>query len=190
MYSGRFLSVWCALCALVPSSSSLILLTFLLLAFPLNNFMLAKQSKSGWNQWDNLCIYFSFCWRGSLFEYFCCFLDSVNVIPVPSVLWHCWLGIRKTAQTVKKLSDEVLAWLSVWSEMQMICIWSSWCHCRPIISCFIKIQIALTFLLPAYPGCPEKEAVNWVWSLSIITDICMGLRLLKGHECTCCGSFW
>jgi len=25
----------------------------------------------------------------------------------------------------RKLSDEVLAWLSVWSEVQMICIWSS-----------------------------------------------------------------
>jgi len=25
----------------------------------------------------------------------------------------------------KKLSGEVLAWLSVWSEVQMICIWSS-----------------------------------------------------------------
>jgi len=29
-----------------------------------------------------------------------------------------------------------LAWLSVWSEVQMIgMIWSSWCHCHPIISC-------------------------------------------------------
>jgi len=25
----------------------------------------------------------------------------------------------------KKLSNEVLAWLSVWSEVQMICMWSS-----------------------------------------------------------------
>jgi len=25
----------------------------------------------------------------------------------------------------KKFSDEVLAWLSVWSEVQMICIWSN-----------------------------------------------------------------
>jgi len=25
----------------------------------------------------------------------------------------------------KKLSDEVLVWLSVWSKVQMICIWSS-----------------------------------------------------------------
>ena len=27
--------------------------------------------------------------------------------------------------SVKKLSGEVLVWLSVWSEVQMICIWSS-----------------------------------------------------------------
>ena len=32
---------------------------------------------------------------------------------------------------------------------------------NPIISCFIKIQIGLTFLVPAYPDCPGKEAVNW-----------------------------
>jgi len=31
------------------------------------------------------------------------------------------------------------------SEVQMICIWSSWCHCLPIISCFIKIQNSLPF---------------------------------------------
>jgi len=33
-----------------------------------------------------------------------------------------WLGIRKSIGLVKTLSDEVLAWLSVWSEVQMICI--------------------------------------------------------------------
>jgi len=42
------------------------------------------------------------------------------------------------ASSLHKLSDE-LAWLSVWSEMQIICIWSSWCCCHSIISCFIKI---------------------------------------------------
>ena len=56
----------------------------------------------------------------------------------------------------------MLAWLSVWSEVQMICIWSSRCHCHPIISCFIKFQIGLTFLLPAYPGCTGKETIKWV----------------------------
>jgi len=32
----------------------------------------------------------------------------------------------------------------------------------PIISWFIKIQIDLTFLVPAYAGCPGKEAVKRV----------------------------
>ena len=27
-------------------------------------------------------------------------------------------------------SSEVLVWLSVWSEMQIFCVWSSWCHCH------------------------------------------------------------
>jgi len=57
----------------------------------------------------------------------------------------------------KTLNDEVLAWLSGWSEVQLICMWSSWCYCHPIISCFIKIEIGLTFLLPAYPGCHGKR---------------------------------
>ena len=37
---------------------------------------------------------------------------------LPSVLWHCWLGGRKGIRPVKNLSSEVLAWLSVWSEVQ------------------------------------------------------------------------
>jgi len=41
-----------------------------------------------------------------------------------SPLWHCWLVIRKSIRPVK-MSDEVLSWLSLWSEVQMVCIWSS-----------------------------------------------------------------
>jgi len=36
-----------------------------------------------------------------------------------------WLGVRQSIRPAKKLSDVVLAWLSVWSEVQMISIWSS-----------------------------------------------------------------
>jgi len=35
------------------------------------------------------------------------------------------LKVILTATTERVLSGEVLAWLSVWSEVQMICIWSS-----------------------------------------------------------------
>jgi len=76
---------------------------------------------------------------------------------------------QKEHPACKKLSDKMLAWLSVWSEVQMICIWSSWCHCHTIISCWTKIQIGLTFLVPA--GLPrssgEKRPLNgcllFVW---------------------------
>jgi len=42
----------------------------------------------------------------------------------------------------------------------MICMCSTYHY--PIISCFIKIQNSLTFLVPAYPGCFGKEAVKQV----------------------------
>ena len=78
---------------------------------------------------------------------------------LPSVLWHCWLGVRKSIRPIK------IEWwgagvVSIRSEVQMLCIWSSWCH--PIISCFIKIQNGLTFLVPAYRGCPGKETIELV----------------------------
>jgi len=56
--------------------------------------------------------------------------------------------------------DEFL--LSLWNKVQMICIWSSWCHCHLIISCLIKIQIYFTFLVPAYPDFSGKQAVKQV----------------------------
>jgi len=36
------------------------------------------------------------------------------------LVWH-----QEEYPACKKLSDEVLLWLSVWSEMQVICMWSS-----------------------------------------------------------------
>jgi len=72
------------------------------------------------------------------------------------------VGRQEKHLACKKLSSEVLAWLSVWIVVQMIYIRSSWCHCHPIISGFIKIQICLTFLVLAYPDCPGNEAVKWV----------------------------
>jgi len=49
------------------------------------------------------------------------------------------------ASGLQKLSDEVLEWLSVWREVQIICMWSSWCQCHPIISCSSKTQNGLPF---------------------------------------------
>jgi len=34
-------------------------------------------------------------------------------------------GCQEEHLACKKLTDEVLAWLSVWSEVKVICVWSS-----------------------------------------------------------------
>jgi len=47
--------------------------------------------------------------------YFCCTYMSV---------FYTVGSASERASGLQKLSDEVLAWLSVWSEVQMICIWS------------------------------------------------------------------
>jgi len=34
------------------------------------------------------------------------------------------IGHQEEHPACEKLTDEVMAWLSVWSEVQMICVWS------------------------------------------------------------------
>jgi len=85
------------------------------------------------------------------------FILNYVKINLPSVLWCCWLGVRKSIWPVKIERWGTGLVISVWSEVQVICISSCWCHCHPSISCFIKIQIVLTFLVPAYPPVVLKK---------------------------------
>ena len=63
---------------------------------------------------------------------------------MPSVIWRCWLGGRKGIRPVKKQSGGVLAWLSVWNEMQTF-IWPSWCHCHSLSLASVKSRLVLPF---------------------------------------------
>ena len=58
------------------------------------------------------------------------------------------------ASILQKLSGEVLAWLSVWSEVWMICIWSSWCQCHP--SSFASLKSRMVYLSGA--GLPRLSS--------------------------------
>jgi len=77
-------------------------------------------------------------------------------LQLPSVLWHSWMGVRKSIQPVKNWV--MRCWYGYLSGAKRL--WTSLCHCHMIISCFIKIQTGLTSLVPAYPGCPGKEAIS------------------------------
>ena len=78
---------------------------------------------------------------------------------LPSVLWHCWLGGRKGIRPVKKLSGGVLAWLSVWSEVQT-CIWPSWCHCHSLSLAPVKSRLFLPFWYRLTWVVPDKGPLN------------------------------
>jgi len=58
--------------------------------------------------------------------------------------------------TCKKLSGWVLAWLSLWSEVQT-CIMAQLMPLPLTVSCSSKIQTGFTFLVPAHPG----AGVQW-----------------------------
>ena len=79
------------------------------------------------------------------------------------------VGWQEGHLACKKLSDEVLAWLSIWSKVQIICIWSSWCHCHPIISCSSKIQNGLPFRCWLTQAVLEKRPLNGCSSSSSST---------------------
>jgi len=83
---------------------------------------------------------------------------SLHLSPSSVILTDCafsaltlLVGRQEGHPACKKLSGGVLAWLSVWSEVQ-ICM----AQLMPLpitVSCFSKIQIGFTFLVPARRVC-------------------------------------
>jgi len=63
---------------------------------------------------------------GSQFGFISCrhYVAALHIQVVFSAL-ILLVGHQEEHPTCKRLSDEVLAWLSVWNKVQMICIWSS-----------------------------------------------------------------
>ena len=77
-----------------------------------------------------------------------------------TVLWHCWLGGRKGIRPVKT------EW---WGAGVVVCLEQGaslhMAQLMPLpltVSCFSKIQIGFTFLVPAHLGSPGKRAVKRV----------------------------
>ena len=69
------------------------------------------------------------------------------------------VGLQEGHPACKKLSGEVLAWLSVWSEMQT-CIWPSWCHCYSLSLASVKSRLVLPFWYRFTWVVPEKGPLN------------------------------
>ena len=75
------------------------------------------------------------------------------------------VGQQEGLPACKKLSGGVLAWLSVWSEVQT-CMWSSWCHCHSLSLASVKSRLVL----------PVWYQLTWV---------VLEKRPLNGCMCVC-----
>ena len=90
---------------------------------------------------------------------------------MPSVLSHCWLGGRKGIRPVKKAER--------WGAGVVICLERGadlhMAQLMPLlltISCFSKIQIGFTFLVPAHLGSPGQRAAEWVCVYVCVCSMC------------------
>ena len=94
---------------------------------------------------------------------------------MPSVLWCCWLGGRKGIWPVKNrvLESGMVICLERGADLHMA-------QLIPLpltVSCFSKIQIGFTFLVPAYPGSPGQRAVK-----RVCVCVCLCLQLLNVYS--------
>jgi len=85
------------------------------------------------------------------------------------VLWRCWLGGRKGIRPVKTewWGAGVVICLELGADLHMAQLIP-----LPLTVCFSKIQIGLTFLVPAHLGSPGKGPLNGcvcVWFMLICT---------------------
>ena len=90
----------------------------------------------------------------------CWVRESVPSVPVPSVLWCCWMGGRKGIRPVK---NWVVGWLHGYLSGARCRLTYAQLMPLPLtVSCSSKVQIGFTFLVPAHPGSPGKRAVKRV----------------------------
>jgi len=104
----------------------------------------------------------------------CCHFDELHMkwIFYYLLFLHCafsalmlLVGRQEGHPACKKLSHGVLAWLSVWSEVQT-CIRPSWCHCHSLSLASVKSRLVLLF---------------WYWLTQIVPD----KGPLNGGVCVC-----
>ena len=90
--------------------------------------------------------------------------------PLPSVLWHCWLGIRKSIQPIEIecCGVGVVICLKQGADcLHMVQLMPLPFENSPLF-CLVSIQTGFTFLVLAYPGCSRKVALNGCSSTPLV----------------------
>jgi len=77
--------------------------------------------------------------------------------------------------------------VSVWSEMQIICMWYSWCHCNHIISCLTSMKSTGSILAAAVLlGIVRRLQRRWLARPLCPTWLNLTVKLSGAWRCACC----
>ena len=101
---------------------------------------------------------------------------------MPSVLWRCWLGGRKGIQPVKSwlfMGAGVVICLERGADLHMA-------QLMPLpltVSCFSKIQIGFTFLVPAHLGSHRQRAVKRARVCVCVALVCRQWNIALQQQC-------
>ena len=85
------------------------------------------------------------------------------------------VGQQEGYPACKKLSGGVLAWLFVWSDVQ-ICIWPSWCHCHSLSLASVKSTLVLPFWYRLTRVVPDKGSLNARARVCVCVRVCVFLQ--------------
>jgi len=111
----------------------------------------------------------SSCFYGKWVENVCAgqfgvFVYLIIIIYTPTIAFSALtllVGRQEGHPACKKQSGGLLAWLSVWSEVQT-CTRPSGCHCHSLSLAPVKSRLVFTFLVPAHPRSPGQRAIQRV----------------------------
>ena len=95
----------------------------------------------------------------------------------------CWnkICMYVCIRPVKKQSDGVLAWFSVWSEVQT-CICPSWCHCHSLSLASVKSRLVLPFWYRLTRVVPDKGPLNRVCACFCKHQYSRVLQPITSHQ--------
>ena len=85
----------------------------------------------------------------------------------------------------KKLSGELLAWLSVWSEGQT-CIQPSWCYCHSLSLASVKSRLVLPFWYRLTRVVPEKGPLNVCVCVCVCVRACVRVCFVSWNASNLC----
>ena len=104
------------------------------------------------------------------------------------------VGRQEGHPACKKLIGGVLAWLSVWSEVQT-CIWPSGCHCHSMSLASVKSRLVLPFwylltsvVLDKGPlsGCMYMDGIGNAGFVPCSFFCCFAMPIVIAVECPVC----